>query len=175
VNKQSCCRISYKKKQGVPGVCDYETREQKSKVFDNEQRSKEPSIIHLPELTDQYQERDIIRILLSYGDKLIPDSPINPLGRYMMMSLLDIVDQIQHPVYKKILVEYQALLDQNQLPESDYFSNHPDKEIQTLAIELLTFPYEYASWDEHDIPMQIQLHPDDNFKKDAQMPFCVLN
>ena len=155
------------KRRGVPSdVGNYETREQKQ-VFDNEQRSKEPSVIHLPELTDQYQERDIIRILLTYGDKLIPDSAINPLGRYMLASLSDIVDQIQHPVYKKILLEYQALLDRNQLPGADHFSNHPDKEIQTLAIELLTFPYEYASWDEHDIPMQIQLHPDDNFKKDA--------
>jgi hypothetical protein len=53
------------------------------------------------------------------------------------------------------------------MPNPDFFTNHPDKEIQSLAIELLTFPYEYASWDEHDIPMQIQLHPDDNFKKDA--------
>jgi hypothetical protein len=31
----------------------------------------------------------------------------------------------------------------------------------------LTFPFEYASWDEHDIPFQIQLHPDDNYKMDA--------
>jgi len=155
------------KRRGVPSdVADYESRTQKQ-IFDNEERPKDPSVILLPDLTDQYQERDIIRILLNYGDKNIPDSNINPLSRYIVVSLLDIIDQFQHPLYKKIMDAYQSLIEQDQLPGPDYFTNHPDREIQTLAIELLSFPYEYASWDEHDIPMQIQLHPDDNFKKDA--------
>ncbi len=155
------------KRRGIPGdVADYETRTQKE-IFNNEERPSDPHNIRLPEFTDQYQERDVIRILLTYGDKNIPDSTINPLGRFMIMSLDDIIDQFQHPVYKKIIEEYQALLSKDQLPGPEHFSNHHDKEIQSLAIELLTFPYEYASWEEHDIPMQIQLHPDDNFKKDA--------
>ncbi|MEP6793709.1 MAG: DNA primase [Saprospiraceae bacterium] len=155
------------KRRGIPSdVADYETRTQKE-IFNKEDRPADPQNIRLPEITDQYQERDVIRILLSYGDKNIPDSTINPLGRYMITSLEDIIDQFQHPVYKKIIEEYQAILAKNQLPGPEHFTNHHDKEIQSLAIELLTFPYEYASWEEHDIPMQIQLHPDDNFKKDA--------
>ena len=77
------------------------------------------------------------------------------------------MDEIQHPVYKKIISIYQAMLDQDQVPGPAYFTKHPDQEIQHLAIELLTASYEYASWDEHDIPLQVQLHPDLNFKKDA--------
>ncbi len=154
------------KRRGVPGdVAEYESRTQKQ-IFDNEERPKD-SVYHQPELSDEFQERDIIRILLNYGEKNIPDSTINPLSRYILVSLLDIMDEIQHPVYKKILVEYQSLLEKDQLPRPEYFTNHPDREIQVLAIELLSSPYEYASWDEHDIPLQIQLHPDDNFKKDA--------
>ncbi|HZV68376.1 MAG TPA: DNA primase [Saprospiraceae bacterium] len=155
------------KRRGIPGdVAEYETRTQKQ-VFDNEERPSDRENFIPSSITDQYQERDVIRILLSYGDKDIPDSPVNPLGRYMIASLEDIIDHFEHSVYKKIIEEYQAVLVKGQLPGPEYFTNHPDREIQSLTIELLTFPFEYASWEEHDIPMQIQLHPDDNFKKDA--------
>ena len=83
------------------------------------------------------------------------------------MSLLDIIDEFQHELYKKIIREYQSLLEQGKSPGPEYFTNHSDPAIQHLAIELLTFPFEYASWAEHDIPLQIQLHPDINYKKDA--------
>ncbi|MEO6132117.1 MAG: DNA primase [Saprospiraceae bacterium] len=155
------------KRRGVPDdIADYETRTQKQ-AFDNEQRPSDPSLRLLPDLADQYQERDIIRILLNYGHKIIPDSPINPLSRYLLVSLEDVIDQLEQPVYKKIIAIYLEKLAIDQLPGPDYFINHPDREIQTLAIELLTVPFEYASWDEHDIPLQIQIHPDENFKKDA--------
>ncbi|MGB4849287.1 MAG: DNA primase [Saprospiraceae bacterium] len=155
------------KKQGISREVAQSEREIQNQIFEKEGRNIDSSILDYKALTDQYQEKDVIRILLTYGDKNIPDSAINPLGRYMIASLEDIIDQFQHPVYKKIIEEYQALLAKDQSPGPEHFTNHHDKEIQSLAIELLTFPYEYASWEEHDIPMQIQLHPDDNFKKDA--------
>jgi DNA primase len=154
------------KRRGIPdGVAEYESRAQKQ-IFDNEERPRD-NVINLYELDDQYQERDIIRILLNYGDKIIPDSGVNPLSKYILISLSDVIDEIQHPVYKKIIDLYQTLLTQDLSPGPEYFTNHPDREIQSLAVELLSFPFEYASWDERDIPMQVQLHPDDNFKKDA--------
>ncbi len=155
------------KRDGVPrDVADYESRTQKQN-FDNQLRPPEANVFSLPEITDQYQERDIIRILLNYGDKTLTDSPVNPLSRYIIVSLLDIMDEILHPLYKKILGIYQSLLEQDQVPSSEYFTKHADLDVQHLAIELLTNSYEYASWEEHDIPLQVQMHPDDNFKKDA--------
>ncbi len=155
------------KRQGIPRDISQSESEIQKQIFDREAKNIDANIIDYKALIDEYQERDIIRILLNYGDKNIPDSTVNPLSRYILVSLLDIMDEIQHPVYKKILTEYQSLLEKDQLPRPEYFTNHPNREIQVLAIELLSFPYEYASWEEHDIPMQIQLHPDDNFKKDA--------
>ncbi|HUR30288.1 MAG TPA: DNA primase [Saprospiraceae bacterium] len=155
------------KKQGISRDIDRSESEIQRKIFDRETKNPDATIIDFNDLTDQYQERDIIRILLSYGDKNIPDSNVNPLSRYIIVSLLDIIDEIEHPVYKKIIDLYQSFLEKDQVPTSAYFTKHPDPDIQHLAIELLTAPYEYASWEEHDIPLQVQLHPDDNFKKDA--------
>jgi DNA primase len=154
------------KSMGIPReTADYEARTQKQ-IF-GQKTGEETSVFALPDLTDQFQERDIIRILLNYGDKNIPEAPVNPLCRYVLLSLQDIIHEIRHPLYKRILNIYQDFLDRDQVPGPEYFTNHPDAEIHNLAIELLTFPFEYASWDEHDIPMQVQLHPDVNYKKDA--------
>ncbi len=155
------------KQQGVPRDTDQAEREIQAQRFDQEARQHEARITQLDYLTDQYQERDIVRILLNYGDKPVPDSTLSPLSRYIIVSLLDILDAFQHETYRKIIKEYQRLLEQGISPGTDYFTSHPDQDIHNLAIELLSTPFEYASWEEHDIPLQIQLHPDDNYKKDA--------
>jgi len=155
------------KQKGIPRDADIAEGEVQRQVFDRDIRNADSTYNAFPDLTDQYQERDIIRILLNYGDKPMPEGQISPVGKYIILSLEDILDDLRHDLYKKILLDYKTQLDKGRIPNSDYFTNHPDREIQTLAIELLTFPFEYASWDEHDIPFQIQLHPDDNFKQDA--------
>lgn len=155
------------KRQGIPRDVDSAEREIQHQVFNQQTKQTDARIQELPHLSDQFQERDIIRILLSYGDKPIPDSNLTPLSRYILVSLLDIINEFQNETYKKIMLEYQDLLEQGKSPGPEYFTQHPDKDVQNLSIELLTFPYEYASWEEHDIPLQIQLHPDANYKKDA--------
>lgn len=154
------------KRQGIPRDIDNAEREIQNQVFTQETKG-DAKVTNLHDLSDQRQERDIIRILLNYGDKPMPDENLSPLSRFVLVSLLDIIDEFQHDTYRKIILEYQSQLEQGKSPGSEYFTNHPDPDIQHLAIELLTLPYEYASWDEHDIPLQIQLHPDKNYHKDA--------
>jgi DNA primase len=134
---------------------------------ERESKQAEASVIAFPELTDHYQERDIVRILLNYGDHIIDQESGLTLARYIIQSLLDIIDDLQHPTYRKIVQEYKTALEHGKSLTALHFVKHKEREIQTLAIELLTFPFEYASWDEHDIPLQVQLHPDENYKKDA--------
>lgn len=153
------------KRTGIPSHGDYESREQKQ-LFDRQDTASDQRL-SIGRSEDQFQERDIVRILISYGDKIIPDASVNPLARFMLVSLSDVLDEFEHPVYKKIIEIYREQLGQNLVPVTAFFTNHADPEVQHLAIELLTVPYEYASWDEHDIPLQVQLHPDLNFKKDA--------
>ena len=155
------------KRQGIPRDIDRAESESKRQQIDQETKPDSSNVYPFSDLTDQYQERDVIRILLNYGDQTLPDTTLTPLARFMIHSLSDILDDFQHPLYKKIIDIYRNFLDDDKVPVQSYFTNHPDPEIQKLAIELLTHPYEYASWEEHDIPLQVQLHPDDNFKKDA--------
>ncbi len=155
------------KQQGIPRDQDLAERDMQRKVFDQEARQQDTRQAQLNYLSDHYQERDIVRILLNYGDKPLAEPNPSPLSRFIIVSLMDVLDQFQHEAYRKIIKEYQLLLEQGLSPGPDHFTQHPDPELQSLAIELLSVPYEYASWEEHDLPLQIQLHPDDNYKKDA--------
>ena len=154
------------KRQGAGRTEDQFESALQRQILERDIRHPDATVISLPDYTDQYQERDIIRILLNYGDKVL-DDPSGTLGKYVVQSLIDVIDEFQNELYKKILNEYKAALEKGRVPGPEQFTNHPDRNIQTLAIELLTFPFEYASWEEHDIPLQIQMHPDDNYKKDA--------
>jgi DNA primase len=155
------------KRQGIPRDTLQSEREIQNQIHTQELKNEEAKVFDLPDYTDQYQERDIIRILFNYGDKPIAEVNLSPLSRYILSNLQDSIEEFQHDTYKKIMLEYKSMLEEGKIPESDHFTNHPDRDIQTLAIELLSSPFEYASWAEHDIPLQIQQHPDENYKKDA--------
>jgi DNA primase len=155
------------RRQGATRNIESERDTQWSKVEPESQQPSEATVISFPELTDHYQERDIVRILLNYGVNPIDKDSSVTVTQYVVQNLLDVLEHMQHPLYKKIVVEYKDVLETGRQLNALHFIKHKDREIQALAIELLTFPFEYASWDEHDIPLQVQLHPDDNFKKDA--------
>jgi len=155
------------KQRGIPREIGLAEKEIQDKVFQQDEKKAKASSFDLPDLTDEFQERDIVRILLNYGDQDFPDDNFSSVAQYVFSGLSEILDDIQHEVYKKIILEYKSRLDSKQSIGPGHFTNHPDPDIQRLSVELLTTPYEYASWEEHDIPLQIQLHPDKNFKLDA--------
>ena len=156
------------KRQGIPRDIDQSEREIQHQVFAKDAKQEEAKISNLRELDDNYQEKDIIRILLNYGDKEMPDPTLSPLSRFIIKSLDDVIDDFQHDLYHKIILEYKSLLDAGKIPAAEYFTHHPDKDIRQISIELLTVPYEYARWEENDLPLQVQLHPDINFKNDTK-------
>ena len=155
------------KQRGIPRDIAQSEKETQDKIFQQEAKSASASVVGMTELTDAFQERDIIRILLNYGHREIPDPGYTSLAAYIFASLDEILDDFEHSVYKQIIQEYKTMLDEGKSVSPTHFTNHTDPEIQHLTVELLTTPYEYASWEEHDIPLQIQLHPDENYKLDA--------
>lgn len=91
--------------------------------------------------TDEYQEKEIIRLLLNYGHELvhwdgITDTYIAP---YVVANLSDI--EIEHLLCKTIFDEYKAKLEQGRLPSVQDFIKHTNSEISELAISLISSPY----------------------------------
>jgi DNA primase len=104
------------KRQGIPRDADIAEGEIQSQIFDRDTRNADAFQTAFPDIADQYQERDIIRILLNYGDKPMPEGQNSPLGKYMILSLIDTLDEFQHSLYKKIVLDYKAQLEKGKVP-----------------------------------------------------------
>lgn len=116
------------------------------------------------ELSAEEQERNIIRLLLSYGDRHLtlheseesPDKPgeyitverQHPVARYIVEEIA--MDQIRfdHPVYDKILQSYAQHPPEKPVLEAAYFLHHEDSAMRDVAVELLSARYELSeNWD----------------------------
>lgn len=118
-------------------------------------------------LTHEYQEKDIARILIEFGHEVIEED--TTVAQYVLANMEEIIDEFDNKIYGDIVKEYyEAVLKGDTLTEK-YFLNHQNKNIQKTAIGLITFPYDYSeNWEKKlDKPLQTQLIPKENFKKDA--------
>lgn len=96
--------------------------------------------------SEEDQEKEIVRLLLLYGEKLvhwdgITDTYIAP---YMIGNLGDVT--IDHPVCHKIIEEYQIQLENGEILSLQHFIKHRDHEIADLAISLVTSRYTLNDW-----------------------------
>jgi DNA primase len=103
-----------------------------------------------------FQERDVIRLLLNYGNETIEFEDINEDNQKIMVPVkvaefivgdLEQDDiQFNNEFYQRIFNEYaEKLKDEDQLPDEKYFINHNSRNLASQAIDLLTSPYELSS------------------------------
>jgi len=87
------------------------------------------------------QEREIIRLLLTYGNQVINwDGIANTyIGPFMVAELNDV--EFEHQVYKAFVADYLKEVEKGNLPEETYFINHTNKQIADISITLLLSQY----------------------------------
>ncbi len=114
--------------------------------------------IELDVFETEYQERDIVRILLNYGQQEIifegKDENGYPLEIPVEVAKFIINDirrdslEFNDPVFKKIFQEYITFIERDEIPDENHFKNHEDSEISTLSVNLLLSPYELSeNWE----------------------------
>lgn len=81
-------------------------------------------------------ERQIVKLMLEYGDKHIGEDSIIKL---MVDNLSGI--HFENLLLNKILQEYIKGIETKNIPDQQHFINHPDKEISDLVVELIYSPY----------------------------------
>lgn len=130
----------------------------------------EPTIIGTPKqdapkdnFTDiEFQERDVIRILLNYGSQNIElpafteDEeeemvPVN-IAQFIHSELGSDGISFENELYQKVFEKYAEFLSRMEIPDEKYFINNEDQEISTLAVDLFTEPYNLSeNWETHMI------------------------
>lgn len=109
----------------------------------------------------EYQEREIIRLLLNYGTQPIPMHGLDEDGNMTEIEgsvadliLLDIEHEqfpFENETYRKIIEEYQRHHIEGIAIDFNYFVNHSDRAIAEIAVDFMTTPYLLSNWERHFI------------------------
>jgi DNA primase len=109
----------------------------------------------------EYQEREIVRLLLNYGTAPIPMKGQDEQGNEMDIegTVADlIVLEVEHEqfpfeteVYRKVMEEYVNHHNQAIAIDFNYFVNHPDRSVAEIAVDFMTTPYSLSNWERHFI------------------------
>ncbi|RZL04963.1 MAG: toprim domain-containing protein, partial [Pedobacter sp.] len=104
--------------------------------------------------TDELQEKEIVRLLLTYGHELVSwdDNMENMyIGSFIIQNLSDVVFEDQ--LCKRIIDHYHSEIENGHLPTANHFIKNEDDEIANMAITLSTSPYHLSEnwYDKHKI------------------------
>lgn len=118
---------------------------------------------------NEFQEKDIIRILISGGDKVFDKEDNLTVAEYLISNLEDVIEDFDNELYQRVIQMSQELLSEGKAVNPNFFLNHIDMDISQLAVNCMTSPYEYSeNWEKKwEIFLQTQEMPDDNFQQDS--------
>ncbi|MCX6235399.1 MAG: DNA primase [Bacteroidetes bacterium] len=112
--------------------------------------------------TIEYQERDIIRLLLLYGWKEIPpeglpdrEDEVITVAEFIIHDLIADEISFHNPFYQYIFDQYVLEMESKGIPGEKFFTFHPDPNISKLSIDLITTPYELSDhWEKKMIAIK---------------------
>ena len=116
---------------------------------------------------DEYQERDVIRILLNLGHLLYEDENKTTVAEYIIINIKEILDSFDNEVFKTIIMESATMIEGDGIFSAQHFSNHTVEEVRNICIHLMHDEHVYANWDGQQLYLQSQKPPEENFVKDG--------
>ena len=123
-----------------------------------------------PSINDEYQERDVVRILIEHGDKKLQDEP-EPIsvGAYIIAHIHDAIPSFENDLYAEIVQIYAEQLSKGNEINTDFFTHHSRQDVAQLAISLCATPYHYSeNWEKMwGIRLETQPEPDENEFQDS--------
>lgn len=119
---------------------------------------------------DMYQEKDLARIAICAGDKVIQDPEENEIivADFVYSNISDVIAYFDSEMYKEVIEEAFKFIESDK-PTSlhSFFINHPREDIRNFAIDCLQSPYQYANWEEKGVYLQTQKMPEENYYRDS--------
>jgi DNA primase len=112
-------------------------------------------------LDTEHQERDIIRLLINYGNKNVLIDSEDEEGKPAQVPISAaylIIHELQHDnivlenlLYNSIFNEFVQQLEKEIVPDYSFFINHENSAISGLTVDLISTPYTLANWEQHSI------------------------
>ena len=107
-------------------------------------------------LEDEYQEREVVKRLIEYGNQLLQDD------QYVADAIMRVLDEyhLQNPQLEKIVETYQQLRNTYGLTDAKTFLYSTEPELNGFVAGLLHFPYELHDWGRRMEGYSVQLDKD---------------
>ena len=118
---------------------------------------------------DEFQERDIARLLIAFGGEIFDIEEKITVAEYILSSIEEVINDFDNKQYQIIVKECLDRVVSKKELSPKYFIGHTDHTLSALAIDLLHSPYEYSpGWEERDLYLHSQKMPEENFSKDSE-------
>jgi len=117
-----------------------------------------------------YQELDLARIVIAYGDKMIiqDDGEEMSVAEFVYTNISVVFQYFDNPLCQKI-IEAGFKFTESSEDNSDitqHFINHTDKAVSSFAVDRISSPYELANWENIGVYLN-QKMPDNNYLEDS--------
>jgi DNA primase len=140
VNKLILAKVKKESNQIKPLVSD---SEREKNIQDNigtdfpKLSEDESSLLY----SEQTQEKEIVRLLLVYGNRMIDwDGIANTyIGPFMIAELSDV--EFDHPASKQFVEIYSKEVENGVLPDEQFFIHYAEKDIVDLTVTLIATKY----------------------------------
>ncbi len=116
---------------------------------------------------DDYQEKDVLRILISHGNLPLKDDSEMLVCAFIIDSVKDEIQHFDNELVKTMFTMAIEQFNANGKIDINAFTSSNDEQVRLLAIDFLADPYIYASWEEKGLQFQTQKDPENNQEKDA--------
>ena len=120
--------------------------------------SKDPS---------EYQEKDIIRVLINAGDHWFDEEKDIRICGYIIANLEGIIQYFKDDRYRAIFEEYKQAMSEGKNLNRQYWTSHEDDAVRSVAIDVLSDRYIYADWSKRGLELQTQKPVEENYIKDS--------
>jgi len=121
-----------------------------------------------PISSDEFQEQDIVRIIITLGHNIFDQEEDLSVAEYVLSNLEDVLENFKNPLYKQVVnIAFDRLINEEKL-DANFFLHHPDEKVRQLALNVTSSPYDYSpGWEERDILLRSQKMPELNFTNDS--------
>jgi DNA primase len=122
------------------------------------------------EYGSDFQEKDIIRILLLAGDKLFDVEQNITVAEFIISNIDDVLDDFDNKTFERVAKECASLVRNGDTVRFQYFIQHHDEGIRKMAIDFSTSPNDDYShnWEtRHQSPLRNQKPVEENFTEDS--------
>jgi DNA primase len=132
----------------------------------------------------EFQEQDIIRILILYSEKeiefdiwdeaeekVVDQEKVNVVD-FIVTELLEDEIKFENELFKVVFAEFAQMFEEKKIPTEQHFINHHNPEISSLAVNFFAQPHVVSErWKEHNV---VTLMEEDKLKQSILSSLNVL-